>query len=318
MNSLFKSIAFAILGSSASLRWRLSKLASSDRLTIANFHRVGPDDGSAYRPLPSDLFDDVVAFLRQKFTIVTFADLADFRRNGKPPMIISFDDGYLDFAEHAAPILERHGIRCNHNLIPACIETGLPPLNVHIQDFVGKAPDKLLAEFHVPGFSSINPGESRERLGNRLSAFLKNKPMTEQKALRQALIPQTERMDGFRPTRMMNRADVKGIGASHALGAHSFEHATLSFEDDDYVRKDAKACMDYFWDTLGITTDIYALPNGECRPPQLDIIRAAGFRHILFVGENYSTVPAVNHPRFSMYGDSRHELRFRATGFRRG
>src|SRR5687767_10044044 len=125
MNPLIKSIAFGILGSSPVLRLRLSRLLASNRLTIVNFHRVGPDDRSAYQPLPSGLFEDVVKFLKQSFTLLTFAELTDYRRTDKPPAIISFDDGYLDFAEHAAPILKRQGIRCNHNLIPACIESGL-------------------------------------------------------------------------------------------------------------------------------------------------------------------------------------------------
>ena len=216
MNPLLKSITFGLLGNSLMLRPRLLKLAGSGRLTILNFHRVAPADRSAYAPLSPDLFEDAVKFLKRSFALVTFADLADFRRTAKPPAIISFDDGYLDFAEHAAPILKRHGVRCNHNIIPACVESGLPPLNVHMQDFIGKAPDKLLAEFDVPGFGAIGPGEHRERLGNRLSRFLKNMPVAEQKSLARSLIPQTERMDGFKPTAMMNRADVASIAAGGA------------------------------------------------------------------------------------------------------
>jgi len=318
VNALVKSAAFKILGNPALLRSRLSRLADSDRLTITNFHRVAPPDGSAYRTIAPELFDDVVGFLNRNFTLITFAELADFRRADKPPAIISFDDGYLDFAEHAAPILKRHGVRSNHNVIPACIESGLPPLNVLVQDFVGKAPEPLLAEFDVPGFGPVEPAEGRERFGHRLSQFLKNKPMAEQKSLAKLLLPQTERMDGFKPTPMMGRADVRAIADSHELGAHSFEHATLACEDDEYVRSDARACLEYFTDKLGVETEIYALPNGDGRPSQLELIRSAGFRHILQVGEDYSSTSATNHRRFTMYGDSRHELRFRATGFRRG
>ncbi len=317
MRKLLKTMTFAVLVSPPLTKARLRRLVRGGQLTILNFHRVAPDDSSAYPPLAPNLFEDVICFCKRHFRLITFGDLDDYKPAAKPPLIISFDDGYRDFAEHAVPILKRHGVRCNHNIIPGCVNAGTPPFNVVLQDYIGRAPDELLWRLNIPGFRNIRPREARGLLGMSVSRFVKNKPIAEQKELAETVMPQLMSMDGFAPTPMMSRADLKVIGDSHELGAHSFEHATLACETDDYVRKDAKACQRWFKDALGRSTDIYTLPNGEGSPHHIELIRAAGYRHVLQVGEDYSSVGATTHQRFTMYGSSRSEVRFRATGFRR-
>ncbi|MGQ0559090.1 MAG: hypothetical protein ACT4OE_05820 [Sphingosinicella sp.] len=47
----------------------------------------------------------------------------------------------------------KNKVRVNHNVMTACIESGLPPLNVLAQDFVGKAPAELVDRLEIPRFS---------------------------------------------------------------------------------------------------------------------------------------------------------------------
>ena len=260
------------------------------------------------------LFDRLLSFLEKHFLIVVFAELAAGRESGKPRLILSFDDGYKDFVDYAVPIMEQHGVRANQNIIPSCVEQGRPPLNVVAQDFVGQAPPALLAELDVPGLGRIPAGEDREGAGQSISAYIKNKPMREQHALAEALLPQFERMDGFHPTPMMSRSEIGQIAGMHELGAHSFEHATMSVETDDYVIDDARRCHDYFADVLKSPTAIYAFPNGMYRPQHPALVRSAGFETILLVDEDFSSVERLEHPRFNIYGASDRELRFRAAG----
>ena len=318
MRSLLKSLSFRVLGSAPAMRWKLDRLARGRQLTILNFHRVAPDDRSSYPPLAPALFDDVIGFCRRNFDILTFGELDGYRPGKKPPLIVSFDDGYQDFLTHAAPILKRHGVRCNHNIIPACVDSGSPPFNVALQDYVGRAPAELLARLEVPGFGPISADEPRVGLGGRLSSFVKNQPMAAQKTIADAVVPQMAEMPGFASTPMMSRADIQAIADDHELGAHSYEHATMALESGDYVAQDATACQVWFTTVLGRPTDIYALPNGSGTARQIEIVRAGGFRHILLVEEDYSSVASTEHRRFTMDGHSKAEVRFRATGFRRG
>ena len=314
---MLKRLFFAAAGSAPVIAARLRKLRSGTVLTILNFHRVAPDDRSSYPPLEPQLFEEVVRFCRREFEPVTFGELDGYRGGASPAVILSFDDGYRDFAEHAMPILRRYGVRVNHNIIPAAVESGLPPLNVHVQDFIGRAPSAVLAAFAVPGLDALNLREPRERLGSQVSSFIKSKPMAEQKLLADVLLPQMRALDGFAPTPMMSLSEVREAAAQHEIGAHSMEHATLSAESDDYVREDARACQQWFRERFGLEPDVYALPNGAGTERTAAILRAEGYRHILWTGERRSELGAADHPRFTITGSSKNEVRFRATGWER-
>ena len=224
--------------------------------------------------------------------------------------MLSFDDGYKDFATVAAPILDRRGLRANLNVIPGCIERQLPPFNVLAQDFAGRAPKEVVARLELPGFEDFtSPG-----LGGRLSAFLKNRPREEQRRIEDALIPQFFAWEGFRPTPMMTAEDVRQVAVRHEIGAHSFDHASMEFESDDFFRDDVDRCSAYFRDTLGLDMAIYAFPNGSCRQSQVDQALASGVAHVLLVGEDFSSVGARVHPRFTFAASSPAEARFRALG----
>lgn len=314
MKALLKRVLFRTLARPALMKRWTSRLQAGNLLTILVFHRVAPPDGSAYAPLDPAMFDDTLSFLTKNFDIITFAELKTYRPSARPPMIITFDDGYKDFVEYAMPILERYKVRCNLNVIPSCVESGRPPFNIILQDFVGKAPDALLADFRVPGYGRPNLRQNKRNIGHALSTFIKRKPIAEQKSIQDILMPQIEALAGFTSTPMMTRDDVLAVASNHELGAHSYEHATLSVESDAYVIEDAKSCREYFAETIKRPTNIYALPNGGYRAHQLDLIRAEGFEHILLGDQPRSRLDALNKTRFAMYGDSPSELRCRAAG----
>jgi peptidoglycan/xylan/chitin deacetylase (PgdA/CDA1 family) len=307
LKALLREAALRALGSRLRVEWRIGKLRRSNCRIVLNLHRVGEDDGSAYAPLHPALFDELLAFLQQEFRLTTFD--CDEPDADKPLAILSFDDGYKDFIDVAAPMLKRRKVRCNLNVVPECIETLRPPLNVLVQDFVGMAPARLVSALQVPGFLV----DERPALGLRLSAFIKNKPQQEQRGLEEMLLPQLYAWEGFRPAPMMNLAEVRQVAAEHELGAHSFSHATMAFETDDYLLEDVRKCQQYFREKLGTTVDIYAFPNGSYAAGQLELVEGAGIRHVLLTGDDFDR-GGSRHARFTFHAHTASEVRFRATG----
>jgi len=64
--------------------------------------------------MPPERFEDQVRHLfRWGFTAITACRWHDWLRSGAPlpekPIILTFDDGYADLAEHAFPVLRRYG-----------------------------------------------------------------------------------------------------------------------------------------------------------------------------------------------------------------
>ncbi len=118
------------------LRYRVGKLVGRLRLpsvvlslrnaagisawiTVLLYHRVAPvgagaefDDGTV--DVTPEAFDRQVAFARRWFDIIGVDDLLAFVRGGRlpnNPLLITFDDGYLDNRTTALPILRKHGAR---------------------------------------------------------------------------------------------------------------------------------------------------------------------------------------------------------------
>ena len=306
LRSAGKAVVFPVLGRGPWLRRQLDRVRSAGVVTILNLHRVAPPDRSGYPPLAPDLFDDLLGFVTREFAVVTFGQLGD--RSSKPKLVLSFDDGYRDFVTHAVPAMKRHGVRANQNIIPKCVETGLPPLNVLAQDFVGKAPADLVSTLRVPGYS----GPRDRSFSTHLSHFLKMRPQSEQDELEAVLAPQFFAWDAFEPTPMMDTEEVSSL-SQHELGAHSFAHASMEFETDNYLREDVKRCADWFGEKLSRPMRIYAFPNGSCRQGQAELVIEHGVDHVLLVQDAFDRDPHV-HRRFTFHAYSRAEVRFRAVG----
>lgn len=86
--------------------------STSVRIPILMFHSVADDPPSATARLSvrTRVFAEQISYLKQRgFTGMTFGQLLQSNRDGTPlpslPIVLTFDDGYADFAENALPVL---------------------------------------------------------------------------------------------------------------------------------------------------------------------------------------------------------------------
>jgi peptidoglycan/xylan/chitin deacetylase (PgdA/CDA1 family) len=83
------------------------------RLRVLMYHKVNDLPGNPLS-VPVSVFDDQMAQLRELgYTVVGLDDVLAHYAEGaelpRLPVLITFDDGYRDNLEHAAPVLQRHG-----------------------------------------------------------------------------------------------------------------------------------------------------------------------------------------------------------------
>src|SRR5690606_21997442 len=80
----------------------------------------------------TETFDRQIAWLRANYRIATLdeaLEILDGRRTCERDVcVLTFDDGYRDFAEHAVPILRRHGAPALVYVTSGVPESGLPLL----------------------------------------------------------------------------------------------------------------------------------------------------------------------------------------------
>lgn len=308
LKNLIKRCVFLSLGNKVTAARRISRIAESGKSIILNLHRVAEPDRSAYRALDPTLFQELLVFLQKDFHIVPLDALDEQTR--RPKVVLSFDDGYRDFIEMTASILDKFRLRVNQNIIPRCIETGLPPLTVIAQDFIGKAPPAVVRSVHAPGFGPLEPTESCSR---SLVGFIKSKSQEDQGKMFDVLYRQFTTEESFRPTLMMTKEHVRQISLYHDVGAHSFAHASMGAETDDYFGSDLQKCGEYMQTELGLPMSIYAFPNGSYRRSQLTIALESGLRHVLLVDNDFADNSSI-HPRFGFDAAIPSEVRFKALG----
>jgi peptidoglycan/xylan/chitin deacetylase (PgdA/CDA1 family) len=285
-----------------------------------NLHRVSPERNPYWAPMTPEAFSRLVGYLARTCDVVTFDKLATPHSATKPRVVLSFDDGCRDFIEYAVPILERHRVRANHNVIVESVATRQPPWIIRVVDALNAAAPSRVRSLTVPGFQPRLEGDdelSKARYGTRLTGYLKTLGPADRETMCgdvEALLNET---DPRAWTAMMSGDDVKSIVPLHDLGSHSYSHEAMARLSDAEFTEDLDRCASFF-EQLGQAMTIFAFPYGSYRSGQIEAAQARGVEHVLLVGERPTTISGGVHTRITMYGDSTAELRLRAMGHRTG
>jgi len=106
------------------------------RLTVLNYHRINNPAASnfvQFKPNVSaspETFDSQMKYLQQRYQVVSEGDVLKWLvGKGTLPdhaALITFDDGYFDNYQHAAPILRKHGFPALIFLATGYIGTSIP------------------------------------------------------------------------------------------------------------------------------------------------------------------------------------------------
>ena len=101
------------------LLFAFNRRTKARQLSVLTFHRVAdigpgyPFDDGVVDTSPSE-FDRQLAIIRKHLNPVTLGEVRAFVETGAPlptnPVLVTFDDGYLDNYTVALPLLRRHGI----------------------------------------------------------------------------------------------------------------------------------------------------------------------------------------------------------------
>lgn len=98
----------------AGVAWMRAR-AQVRHVPILMYHKIGDDADSPWWVSRADFEAHLQCLKEQGYTSILPADLAAHRAWGKPlparPVIITFDDGYLNTVEAAEPLLQQYGFR---------------------------------------------------------------------------------------------------------------------------------------------------------------------------------------------------------------
>ena len=269
------------------LAWMRRRCAGG--ITILMYHRVLPVEVAPAYPFPNlvvdvPTFEQQMEWLARNFRVLPLreavAALEGAQGGGlggaRPVACVTFDDGYRDNADHAAPVLERHGLRGTFFVTTGFVE-GMPMWF----DVAGAAwrRDPVGA---LQRAASAAP-EAREALGRIASldvwmGTLKKLPV----ALRGAVVASlgAEAPGGDYVFAPMTPEQVRHLAQrGHEIASHAVTHPILPSLDDAALRYELRQSGDTLRRWTGGPVNGFCYPNGNHDERVVRAARAEGYAY---------------------------------------
>jgi peptidoglycan/xylan/chitin deacetylase (PgdA/CDA1 family) len=257
----------------------------SNLLRVLTYHRVDEPNArptlcpSLISATPKD-FDSQMAYLAAEYRVVSMNEVLRFYRYGiaLPPrcVLVTFDDAYCDFAEHAWPIMKRYGL----------------PATLFVPTAYPDQPQKAFwwdRLYHAVA-AAPNGSEVSDRAGaltietyeDRAIAFVRLRDHV--KALRHAEAmqfvdyvcgelkapPVEHSVLGWDELRALAREGV-------TLGAHTRTHPLLNRVTPDEARAEAAGSVLDLEREVGSIPPVFAYPSGGCDDEVVRVLNEEGF-----------------------------------------
>ena len=247
----------------------LSPEGARARLLILTFHQVAPEPDPLAPSVPDvRLFSEQMQWLKAYCTVLPLPEAAEMLKEGKLPArsaCITFDDGYADNHDNAAPVLRKLGLDATFFITAGAVDDGVMWNDLVIEG-VRSAEGCLDLRDLGLGEHPVSDSEARREAIAALIAELKYRQPPERRACAEAVFLRSG--DTQFPRLMMTREQVASLGRSgFDIGAHTIGHPILKEIADDAARAEIEHSRDWVRDVTGSRPASFAYPNGR---PGLD------------------------------------------------
>ena len=257
----------------------------SNVLHVLTYHRV--DELGAHPELypglisarPPD-FSEQMAYLARCCRVVSIDEALAAADGGPelPPrsVLVTFDDAYVDFAQHAWPILKRHSLP-----VTLFVPTAFPdnPEMTFWWDRLHEALHNATVEaVETPlGRLSLASSARRSSTCRRLRQHIKTLPHAEAMALVDEVAGQVGAKKPI--NRVLSWDALRQLaGEGVALGAHTRTHPLLDRIDADEIRAELIGSLADLRREIGQSRPIFAYPSGHVGDRAPEILREEGIR----------------------------------------
>lgn len=265
--------------------------------TILCLHRVSDEESITFPPFKIKDFERLLQYIDKHSQVVTIETLSTVK-GSKPALILSFDDGFLDFFENALPLLKKYGMPCNLNVVTNCLDNNFQiwtqRQNNLLQEIYARKHNCVLdlgsKQINIDNFHSQNIIQRNLELFHFLISkdenFVDNF-LIEAEGKMPFDIPATPMMS------WKNLNDALNHGVE--IGSHSLSHVTLSnIGNKEKLKAEIKESKILIEKQTGRKVNIFAFPNGNYNDKVIEECRLAGYKQVLTVDEQLVKKENVN------------------------
>lgn len=279
---------------------RLHERQAASAVTVLMYHKILPQDEAARYALKNlvvhdDVFREQVAWLARHTRCLTMRDALaataggnDLRSRGdggdqRPIVVLTFDDGYLDNYELAAPVLDAHGVPATFYLTTSFVQ-GQPLWHDRASVLFTTVPREVLQEAVRNRFRDAEPA-GRPVADQRLDAWMGSLKRIGKPARDSALAsveeahPVAEVLQSwrYRPMSVEQAVDLHRRG--HEIASHTVTHPILPELDRSAQLHELADSRTLIEGWIGAPVHGICYPNGDCNQHTLEAAREAGYTY---------------------------------------
>lgn len=297
----------------------LSPAGARGRLSILIFHRVlatpdalAPDEPDTIR------FEAQMRWVREWFNVLPLSDAVDQLFSGtivSRALAITFDDGYSDNSELAAPILKRLGMTATFFVSTGFLDGGCMWNDRVIEAIrASREPELDLRGMGLAAYSLATPVDRKDAIATVLKGIKHLEGERRAEAV-DAVVLATQAAEA--PRLMMVPDQVRQLrDMGMSVGAHTMTHPILSRVGAAAAHDEMDGSKQHLEDILGQGVDLFAYPNGvpgqDYAAEHVGMARQCGFKAAVSTSWGAATVHSHRFelPRFTPWDRGR--LRFGA------
>lgn len=292
----------------------LSPGGARARLSTLIYHRVLPRPDPLFPDLPEAAqFEAQMRWVRDWFNVLPLAEAVDrLHRKTLPEraLAITFDDGYADNEELAAPILRRLGLTATFFVATDYVDGGLMWNDRVIEALRACRTDEIDLTSLGLGRLEIQTPVSRRQAIDRVLAQIKHLDYAE----REAAVAKIVALAGDPPMpRLMMRPEqvVRLQSSGMTVGAHTMSHPILARLDAKSAWAEIGGSRERLEAMLRERVDLFAYPNGvpgrDYTAEHVEMARRCGFKAAVSTAWGVATRESDPYqlPRFTPWDRSR-------------
>jgi peptidoglycan/xylan/chitin deacetylase (PgdA/CDA1 family) len=261
----FKAAVKSLVGTP--LGWRIARAAvRSPGLIVLMYHRVGPS-APPFRALDPADFRRQMAWLKRNCRPIAPEEIREAIRDPdrfRPPVLVTFDDGFRDYHDHAHPVLREMGIPSLVFLTTAFMDAGGMLWVDALRWAASRTPLRRLT---LPGggAAEMADAEARRAFAAAWTAHLKRCPEDERTATVERLLRELagEAPPPAPPRQMMTWDEVRATADGARFGGHTHTHPILSRVGPEQLEAEIRTCRDRIEAETGRRPRWFAYPNGQ-------------------------------------------------------
>jgi peptidoglycan/xylan/chitin deacetylase (PgdA/CDA1 family) len=278
--------------------WAYSRVGGGGGAIILMYHSVaGPDVSPFVDPrvhLSPRSFEAQVRFLSRRRRVIPLGELVDTLEKGRSPprgsVVITFDDGYLDNLEIAAPILDEHELPATLYLATGYVEDGETQWVDRLYTmFATRTRDGVESSGNSDGAKDLSRPDERVAAYEELCQRLIVAPRADREAILDEVEEQL-RPEAAPPRLTMTWEEVRRLVKEHPrfeLGLHTADHEDLTARSPEEARDQVRRSMEDLEREAGVTARHFSFPYSRHSEETRQMVRELGVESAVASGTDY-------------------------------